>query len=208
MVEKNGALNITVAAIMELRMQILRLSKFFRTFITLACRNFQITDDLSIVKKDNPGNVEERGFSDDIFRNSGFPAVPTVLLDLQYFSLKSRSTIGCNWTFFEIGEESHCAIPVGTEIQNCSSCTTCPCFDCSENLESPHFGTSLTRTTGALVIFKFTKPKVVNYEIVHVPHHHEHHVDHVEHVPSSGWDHPGYGRQLTGNEMAYQAHLN
>ncbi|XP_055905540.1 uncharacterized protein LOC129941025 [Eupeodes corollae] len=33
--------------------------------------------------------------------------------------------------------------------------------------------------SGALVIFKIAKPKVVNYEVVHYPHH----VDHVEHLP-------------------------
>ncbi|XP_041985123.1 uncharacterized protein LOC121737535 [Aricia agestis] len=39
--------------------------------------------------------------------------------------------------------------------------------------------------SGAMVIFKFTKPKVVNYEVIHYPQHHvEHHVDH--HAPA--WD--------------------
>ncbi|XP_037943411.1 uncharacterized protein LOC119676246 [Teleopsis dalmanni] len=33
--------------------------------------------------------------------------------------------------------------------------------------------------SGALVIFKIAKPKIVNYEVVHYPHH----VDHIEHIP-------------------------
>lgn len=59
--------------------------------------------------------------------------------------------------------------------------------------------------TGALVIFKFSKPKVVNYEVIHYPQHHEHH---VEHPPPSSWEHPvGYGRQLSAQEMAYNAYV-
>lgn len=34
--------------------------------------------------------------------------------------------------------------------------------------------------SGALVIFKIAKPKIVNYEVVHYP---QHHVDHIEHLP-------------------------
>lgn len=61
--------------------------------------------------------------------------------------------------------------------------------------------------TGALLIFKLTKPKTVNYEVIHYPQHVDHHV--VDHAPiSSGWDHPGYGRQLNADEMAYNAYLN
>ncbi|XP_075144502.1 DUF1676 domain-containing protein Osi18 [Haematobia irritans] len=42
--------------------------------------------------------------------------------------------------------------------------------------------------SGALVVFKIAKPKIVNYEVVHYPHHHEHiehiphHYEHVEHI--------------------------
>lgn len=49
----------------------------------------------------------------------------------------------------------------------------------------------------------------MNYEVVHYPQHVDHHVEHVEHVhapPSSGWEHTSYGRQLSGNEMAYNAY--
>ncbi|KAK9890827.1 hypothetical protein WA026_012173 [Henosepilachna vigintioctopunctata] len=59
--------------------------------------------------------------------------------------------------------------------------------------------------TGALLIFKFSKPKVVNYEVIHYPQHHEHH---VEHPPQAAWgEQPVYGRQLTAQELAYNAHL-
>ncbi|XP_044271484.1 uncharacterized protein LOC123015675 [Tribolium madens] len=68
--------------------------------------------------------------------------------------------------------------------------------------------------TGALLIFKLSKPKI-NYEVVHFPHHHDHHVDHIvdhhehhlDHPPAAGWDHPGYGRELSAQEMAYNAYL-
>lgn len=35
---------------------------------------------------------------------------------------------------------------------------------------------------GAMVIFKFAKPKIVNYEIVHFPHPPQH-LDHIHHHP-------------------------
>lgn len=61
--------------------------------------------------------------------------------------------------------------------------------------------------TGAMVIFKFTKPKVVNYEVIHYPQHHvEHHVDH--HAP--GWDAHGpyQARNFDdAHEMAYSAQI-
>lgn len=67
--------------------------------------------------------------------------------------------------------------------------------------------------TAAMVIFKFTKPKVVNYEVIHYPHHidhHDHHFDHVEHhvdhAPvATGWDH-GYGREMDAQNIAYNAY--
>ncbi|PZC78365.1 hypothetical protein B5X24_HaOG202271 [Helicoverpa armigera] len=61
--------------------------------------------------------------------------------------------------------------------------------------------------SGAMVIFKFTKPKVVNYEVIHYPQHHvEHHVDH--HAP--GWDAHGPYQARTfedAHEMAYSAQI-
>ncbi|CAG9760743.1 unnamed protein product [Ceutorhynchus assimilis] len=59
--------------------------------------------------------------------------------------------------------------------------------------------------TGALLIFKLTKPKTVSYEVLHYPQH----VDHiVDHPPVSGWDHPAYARQFNGQEIAYNAHVS
>lgn len=62
-----------------------------------------------------------------------------------------------------------------------------------------------------MVIFKFTKPKVVNYEVIHYPHHdhHDHH-HHLEHIPAPGWDphHGPYQRSFdNAQEMAYNAYL-
>lgn len=63
--------------------------------------------------------------------------------------------------------------------------------------------------SGALVIFKFTKPKIVNYEVIHYPHHVDHHVDaHVEHPAPNAWEHPGYGRSVDAQELAYNAYSN
>lgn len=52
---------------------------------------------------------------------------------------------------------------------------------------------------GAMVIFKFAKPKIVNYEIVHFPHHPHHHVDHHPIIH----DAPHWARQI-----AYHGHEN
>ncbi|XP_049880833.1 uncharacterized protein LOC126377183 [Pectinophora gossypiella] len=64
--------------------------------------------------------------------------------------------------------------------------------------------------SGAMVIFKFTKPKVVNYEVIHYPQHHvEHHVDH--HAPA--WDAHGpyqarsYEDAHDAHEIAYSAQI-
>ncbi|XP_028158040.1 uncharacterized protein LOC114351155 [Ostrinia furnacalis] len=61
--------------------------------------------------------------------------------------------------------------------------------------------------SGAMVIFKFTKPKVVNYEVIHYPQHHvEHHVDH--HAPA--WDAHGPYQARSyedAQEIAYSGHL-
>lgn len=49
--------------------------------------------------------------------------------------------------------------------------------------------------------------QVVNYEVIHYPHP-QHVEQHIEHPPpSSGWENPGYGRQITAQEMAYNAYL-
>ncbi|KAJ8976985.1 hypothetical protein NQ317_013986 [Molorchus minor] len=53
--------------------------------------------------------------------------------------------------------------------------------------------------TGALLIFRLTKPKVVNYEVIHYP-------QHVEH-PAPGWEHAGYGRHFDHNKLAYNDYL-
>lgn len=62
--------------------------------------------------------------------------------------------------------------------------------------------------TGAMVIFKFAKPKIVNYEVVHYPHPIEHHVAPPHHHHSVPWEpQPGWARQLDGQESAYNAYL-
>ncbi|XP_063706259.1 uncharacterized protein LOC134835317 [Culicoides brevitarsis] len=58
---------------------------------------------------------------------------------------------------------------------------------------------------GAMVIFKFAKPKIVNYEIVHFPHHP--HVPHVDHHPIIH-DGPHWARKLESEELAYKGYYN
>ncbi|KAL0811322.1 hypothetical protein ABMA28_009736 [Loxostege sticticalis] len=61
--------------------------------------------------------------------------------------------------------------------------------------------------SGAMVIFKFTKPKVVNYEVIHYPQHHvEHHVDHH----AAAWDAHGPYQARSyedAHDIAYSGHL-
>ncbi|KAJ0170862.1 hypothetical protein K1T71_013634 [Dendrolimus kikuchii] len=61
--------------------------------------------------------------------------------------------------------------------------------------------------SGAMVIFKFTKPKVVNYEVIHYPQHHvEHHVDHH----AAAWDSHGPYQARSyedAHEIAYSGQL-
>lgn len=63
--------------------------------------------------------------------------------------------------------------------------------------------------TAAMVIFKFAKPKIVNYEVVHYPHPIEHHVHapppHAHPIvfePTPGW-----ARQFDAQQAAYNAYL-
>lgn len=54
--------------------------------------------------------------------------------------------------------------------------------------------------TGAMLIFRLSKPKVVSYEVVHYPHP----APVIEaHPAPSPYDHHGYGRNL---DLPYRAH--
>lgn len=63
--------------------------------------------------------------------------------------------------------------------------------------------------TSAMVIFKFAKPKIVNYEVVHYPHPIEHHVHgpppphtHAAHAhPIVFEPQPGWARQFEENSF-------
>ncbi|KAG4068665.1 hypothetical protein HA402_002356 [Bradysia odoriphaga] len=70
--------------------------------------------------------------------------------------------------------------------------------------------------SAAMLIFKFAKPKVINYEVVHYPPHHvEHHIDHhldhhLDHVhpphiehPPPGWEPHGWARQADAQNLAF-----
>jgi hypothetical protein len=67
--------------------------------------------------------------------------------------------------------------------------------------------------TAAMVIFKFAKPKIVNYEVVHYPHPIEHHVHAVPpHIhahpappaPVVFEQTPGWARNFDGQNVAYR----
>lgn len=68
--------------------------------------------------------------------------------------------------------------------------------------------------TGAMVIFKFAKPKIVNYEVVHYPHPIEHHVHGPPHIhappphahPVVFEPSPGWARQFDAQQAAYNAY--
>lgn len=57
---------------------------------------------------------------------------------------------------------------------------------------------------GSIAVFKFVKPKVVNYEVVHFPH--PHHIDHhhVDHHHAAHLHH-GWARQDDAQNLAYNA---
>lgn len=73
--------------------------------------------------------------------------------------------------------------------------------------------------SAAMVIFKLAKPKVVNYEVVHYPHHHDvhhdvhhdlhhHHVDHLDHHLHPAWEAAAWARSMgDAQEMAYNGQL-
>lgn len=70
--------------------------------------------------------------------------------------------------------------------------------------------------TAAMVIFKFAKPKIVNYEVVHYPHPIDHHPV-IHHAPPHvhAHAHPvvlepqpgGWARNIDAQESAYKAYL-
>jgi hypothetical protein len=69
--------------------------------------------------------------------------------------------------------------------------------------------------TAAMVIFKFAKPKIVNYEVVHYPHPHviDHHPAPISHAhihhppPHLDIVQPGWARKFDAQPTAYNAYL-
>jgi hypothetical protein len=56
--------------------------------------------------------------------------------------------------------------------------------------------------SGAMVIFKFTKPKVVNYEVYHYPP-----AGPVIDHPAPAYDHHGWSRSMDAQPLAYRAYI-
>ncbi|XP_028128252.2 uncharacterized protein LOC114324585 [Diabrotica virgifera virgifera] len=175
-------------------------------------QNIRITDNLMIVKKGGAESVQERGFSDDIFEKfEDFLQSHELVMSAPEFLPRSLDTKEIRVPLAVTGRSSKIVKKVivpfllGLKFKTAILVPLALALIALKTWKALTLGLLSLVLTGALVIFKFTKPKVVNYEVVHVPHHVEHHVDHP---PSSGWEHPGYGRQLTANEMAYNAHLD
>ncbi|CAG9817456.1 unnamed protein product [Phaedon cochleariae] len=186
-------------------------------------QQIKLTEELMIVKKDVPGQVEERGFSNDIFEkfedflqsHDLLMKAPALLTDKgsEIADLVPRSFVAddIKVPLAVTGRSSKLVKKVivpfllGLKFKTAVLVPLALALIALKTWKALTLGLLSLVLTGALVIFKFTKPKVVNYEVIHYPQHVEHH---VEHPPTSGWEHPGYGRQLTGNEMAYQAHLD
>ncbi|CAG9860639.1 unnamed protein product [Phyllotreta striolata] len=179
----------------------------------------RITENLMIVKRDNPQSEKERGFSNDVFEKfEDFLQTHDLVLTAPEFIPRSLGTGPIKVPLAETGKYSvgrsskvvkKVILPflLGLKFKAAVLVPLALALIALKTWKALTLGLLSLVLTGALLIFKFTKPKVVNYEVIHVPPHVEH-VEHLDHPPTaSGWEHPGYGRQLTGNEMAYNAYL-
>ncbi|XP_056635939.1 uncharacterized protein LOC130444684 [Diorhabda sublineata] len=171
----------------------------------------KITDNLVLVKKKNDEDIEARGFSNDIFeRFEDFLQSHDLVMSAPEFLPRSLDTKDIRVPLAVTGRSSKIVkkviIPflLGLKFKAALLVPLALALIALKTWKALTLGLLSLVLTGALIIFKFTKSKV-NYEVIHVPQHIEHH---VEHPPeSSGWEHPGYGRQLNANEMAYNAYL-
>ncbi|GLV32660.1 Osiris 18 [Carabus blaptoides fortunei] len=178
----------------------------------------QITEDLSIVKDPQAPTEEQRG-AQDVFDNfENFLAthrlvakMPVALKEGALDDIVPRSLVpeDVNMPLVETGRSKFVKkvmIPflLGLKFKTAVLVPLALALIALKTWKAMTLGLLSLVLTGAMLIFKFTKPKIVNYEVVHYPHHHD--VHHVEHAAPAGWDHAGYGRELTGDQLAYNAY--
>ncbi|KAH1009419.1 hypothetical protein HUJ04_001778 [Dendroctonus ponderosae] len=193
----------------------------------------RITQDLVLLKKDNPAEVEVgRGLEEDIFekfedflQTHELVAKPPAILNPNgpLGSLVPRSfqpeelkvPLAVTGRSSKIVKKVILPFLLGLKFKTAVLVPLALALIALKTWKALTLGLLSLVLTGALLIFKLTKPKAVNYEVIHYPQHVDHHVldhhvlDHhvVDHPPvSSGWEHPGYGRELNAQEMAYNAY--
>nr|XP_022918591.1 uncharacterized protein LOC111427605 [Onthophagus taurus] len=178
-----------------------------------------ITDDLAIVKKDNPDDKEEqRGMSEDILdrfetflqTHDIIAQVPEVLRPSgPLASLLPRSFQPENLQMplaatgrSKVVKKVIVPFLLGLKFKTAVLVPLALALIALKTWKALTLGLLSMVLTGAMLIFKLSKPKVTTYEVVHYPQHLDHHhVDHVAAAPH-GWD-TGYGR--SAQEMAYDA---
>ncbi|XP_060529162.1 uncharacterized protein LOC132703740 [Cylas formicarius] len=183
----------------------------------------KITEDLFVVKKDNPEVEKERSLASDVFdkfedfiQTHELVAKPPSILssDGPLGSLVPRSfhPEELKVPLAETGRSSKIIKKVilpfllGLKFKTAIVVPLVLALIALKTWKALTLGLLSLVLTGALLIFKLTKPKTVSYEVVHYPQHIDHHVDHPP--TFSGLEHPGYGRQMSANEMAYNAYLS
>ncbi|XP_044755182.1 uncharacterized protein LOC123314128 [Coccinella septempunctata] len=178
----------------------------------------KITEDLVIVKKDAPEPEQQRGMSDDILdkfedfiqshelvarvpqilRNDG-PLGSLLPRSFQAEDLKVPLAVTGR---SKLVKKVIVPFLLGLKFKTAVLVPLALALIALKTWKALTLGLLSMVLTGALLIFKFTKPKVVNYEVIHYPHHHHDH--HIEHIPQTGWaEPPTYGRQFSAQEMAY-----
>nr|CAH7742901.1 unnamed protein product [Callosobruchus chinensis] len=187
----------------------------------------KVTEDLSILRKDAPreedANEEERGFSEDIFdkfddflqTHDLVAKAPTILkktgplaslIPRSFEAQDLKVPLAVTGRSSKLVKKVIVPFLLGLKFKTAVLVPLALALIALKTWKALTLGLLSLVLTGALVIFRFTKPKLVNYEVVHYPQHVDHHVEHAAPL-TSGWEHPGFGRQLSGNELAYNAHL-
>ncbi|KAK5644655.1 hypothetical protein RI129_005955 [Pyrocoelia pectoralis] len=186
----------------------------------------RITEDLEIVKKDDPDRDQERSGTRDVFdvfedfiqSHQLVARVPQILrMDGPLGSLLPRAfkpedlsvplaSTGRSKTVKKI------IVPflLGLKFKTAVLVPLALALIALKTWKALTLGLLSLVLTGTLLIFKLlSHGKVTTYEVVHYPHHHHndhHHIEH--HPPPPGWDHPGYGRELNAQDLAYKGYVN
>ncbi|KAJ8952333.1 hypothetical protein NQ318_017227 [Aromia moschata] len=173
----------------------------------------KVTEDLLIVRKDTfAGTESERGLSEDVYDQfeDFLQTHDLVMKAPEILRARSFQPDDINVPLAATGRSSKLIKKVilpfllGLKFKTAVVVPITLALIALKTWKALTLGLLSLVLTGALFIFKLTKPKVVNYEVIHYPQYVEHH---VEHPPTTGWDHPGYGRELDGNDLAYNGYF-